>query len=116
MLDTLLVEPELPVDVRALMIAAQHEEVLWVADFEGKQKAHCLYALTTSIDIVSQKQEIGFRWVPTYFKDAEKILVLTVDVTAHVERRLELKKDRLTQIDLADFLAKPNYLCTCKMG
>jgi hypothetical protein len=22
----------------------------------------------------------------------------------------------LTQIDLADFLAKPNYLCTCKMG
>jgi hypothetical protein len=110
MLGALLIEAELAIDVGTLMIPAKHEEILWIADFEGKQKAHRLNTLATSIDVVPEEQEVRFWWVLADLEDAQEILVLSMDVSTHVERWLQLDEDGLAEVDLADFLTEPDNL------
>ena len=50
---TFVVEAVDPIDGRALVVAAQDKEILWVLDLVREQQADCFKALLSTVDIVS---------------------------------------------------------------
>lgn len=68
------------VDLGALVIAAQQEEIFRVLYLVAQQQAHCFDRLFPPIDIVPQKQVVCFRRETAVFKNAQQIVVLTVNV------------------------------------
>ena len=67
------------------MIAAQQEEVLRVLNLVAQQQADCLDGLLASIDVVSQEQVVGLGRKATVFKYAQKIVILTMNVTLNCQ-------------------------------
>lgn len=58
---TLIVKAVDAVDACALMVSAEDEEVFRIADLESEQKANGLDTLTSTIDIIAQKEVVGVR-------------------------------------------------------
>lgn len=100
---TLIVEAVDSVDARALVIAAQEKEILRILDLVGQQEADGLEGLLASVHIVAEKEIVGLGREATVFEQPEKVRVLTVDVTANLEWRLQLEQNGLTQKDFARF-------------
>jgi hypothetical protein len=63
------------------MVSAKNEEVLGIFNFVGKQKADCLQALFSSVDVVSKEQVVGFRRETAILKQTEQVVVLAVNIT-----------------------------------
>jgi hypothetical protein len=57
-----VVEPINTVDGRALVVAAQDEEVFGVFDFVGQQQANGFHRLLAAVDVVPEEQVIRFGW------------------------------------------------------
>ena len=55
---TLVVEPVYPVDARALVVAAQDEEVLRVLDLIREEQADRLEALLAAVDVVAEEEVV----------------------------------------------------------
>ena len=53
------------VDLTALVVASQEEEVLLELDFVGKEQNDGLKRVLAAIDIVAEEQVVGLRWEPT---------------------------------------------------
>jgi hypothetical protein len=66
----LVVEPVDAVDRRALVVAAQHEEVLRVLDFVREQKADGLERLLAAVDVVAEEEVVCFGRESAVFKEA----------------------------------------------
>ena len=93
----LVVEAVNSVDGRALVVATKDEEVLRVLDLVGEQEADGLKRLLASVDVVTQEEVVGLGREPAVLEQPEQVVVLPVDVTADLDRRLELEKDRLAE-------------------
>lgn len=78
---TFIVETIDAIDWGAFMVTPEQEEVLWVFDFVGQQKTDSLEWLFAPINIISKEQVVTFRRIATIFKEPEKIIVLSMDVT-----------------------------------
>jgi hypothetical protein len=78
----LVVEAVDAVDGRALVVAAQDEEILGVLDLVCEQQADCLQRLFASVYIVAKEEIICFWWKAAIFEETQQIIVLTMDVTA----------------------------------
>lgn len=109
----LVVEAVNAVDGRALVVAAEDEEVLGVLDLVGQEKADGLKGLLATVDIVTEEEVVGLRWEATVLEETEEVVVLAVNITADLEfgsvgcavfmylfsayldGRLELEEDRL---------------------
>ena len=76
----LIVEAVDTVDGRAFVVAAQHEEVLRVLDLVGEQQADGLKGLLATVYIVAEEEVVGFRGEATVLEEAQKIVVLSVDI------------------------------------
>ena len=63
------------------MIPPQDKEVLWVFDLIREEEAYRLQALLPSIDIVTKEQVVGLGRETTVFKQAEKVVVLSMYIT-----------------------------------
>jgi hypothetical protein len=88
----LVVEAVDAVDGRALVVAAQYEEILGVLDLVCEQQADCLQRLFASVYIVAKEEVICFRWKAAIFEETQKIIILTVNVTADlVEGQQKIK-------------------------
>lgn len=61
----LVVEAVDPVYARALVIASQQEEILWIFDFIRQQQTDRLQRLLASVHVVAKEQIVGFRWEST---------------------------------------------------
>lgn len=80
----LIVETVDTVDGRTLVVTAEDEEVLWVLDLVGEEKADGLKRLLSSVDVVTEEEVVGFRWESSVLKESKEIVVLSVDITANL--------------------------------
>lgn len=76
-----IVKPVYAVDRRALVVAPQQEEVLWVFDLVRQEQAYCLQALLPSVHVVPQEEVIRLRGEPAALKKPQEIGVLPVYVS-----------------------------------
>jgi len=130
----LVVETVDTVDGRALVVAAQNEEVLGVFDLVCQQKADGLERLLATVDVVTEEEVVRLRREATVFEETEKVVVLAVDITAdlvlwsvvswcrkrlsgvaYLDGRLKLEEDRLGDENLAGFGAKITDLSLKKL-
>lgn len=67
----LVVEAIHSVDLTALVISSQQEEVLLILYLVGQQENDGLQGLLATVHIVSQEQVVGFGREPTIFKQSQ---------------------------------------------
>jgi hypothetical protein len=97
----LVVESIDTVDGGALVVTSEDEEVFGVLDLVGEEQADGLEGLLTSVDIVTEEEVVGLGGEATVLEESEEIVVLSVDITADLDRGLELEEDGLGDEDLA---------------
>lgn len=83
------------------MVAAEDEEILRVADLEREEEADSFDTLLTAIDVVAQKQVVRVGREAAILKEAQQVVVLAVDVAAHLDGRVEFEERHLRQEDVA---------------
>jgi hypothetical protein len=90
----LVVETVDTVDRCALVVAAEDEEVLGVLDLVCQQKADGLEGLLAAVDVVTEEEVVCLRWEAAVLEQAQKIVVLAVNVTANLHCRLVIRGDK----------------------
>lgn len=76
----LIVEAVNAIDAGGLVIAAQNEELIGVAYFEGQQQTDGFYGLFSTVDVVPQEQIVGAWWESTILEQPQQVVVLAVDI------------------------------------
>ena len=79
---TLVIKPIYPVDLAALVVTSEKEEILLILTLVGQEQDNNFEGLLSTVDIVSQKKVVGFRWVATIVKQLHEVSVLAMDVAA----------------------------------
>jgi hypothetical protein len=77
---TFIVEAIDTIDTGALMVASEHEKILWIFDLVSKHQTDGLNRLFSTIDVISQKEIISITWKTCIFEQFNKVGVLTVNV------------------------------------
>jgi hypothetical protein len=77
------------------VVAPEEEEVFWILDFVGEEETYRLQGLFASVHVVAQKQVVGLGRETAVFEQPQKVVELTVDVTAYFEWCFEFKEDWL---------------------
>lgn len=70
------------VDGCALVVPTEDEEIFGVLDLVCEEKADGFEGLLATVNVVSEEKVVGFWREATVFKEAQKIVVLAVDITA----------------------------------
>jgi len=94
---TFIVETVNTVDLTALVVASEQEEVLLELDLVGQQQNDGLKGLLATIDVISKEKVVSFRWVASILKQSEQVSKLTVHVTANLDGCFQLKQGTLAQ-------------------
>lgn len=84
----LVVETIDTVDGSAFMVASQDEEVFRILDLVCEQKANGLERLLATVDIIAEEEVVSLGREAAVLEEAEKIIVLTVDIAANLKRLL----------------------------
>ena len=92
------------------MISSQEKEVFWVLDLVREQEADRLEALLAAVDVVAQKKVVGLGRKSSIFEQPQEIGVLTMNVSANLQRSLQLEQDRLLQENLSRLKAQASDL------
>jgi hypothetical protein len=66
------------------VVTAENEEVLGILDLVGQEQADGLERLLAAIDVVAKEQVVCFRGEATVLEEAQKVIVLAVNVTAYL--------------------------------
>ena len=82
----LVVETVDAVDGSTLVVTAENEEVLGVLDLVRQQKADGLERLLATVDVVAEEEVVCLGREATVLEQAQKIVVLTVDITADLKK------------------------------
>ena len=77
----LVVESIDAVDARALVVSTKNEKVFGVLDLVSQQQADCLQRLLATIHVVAEEQIVGLWGESTVLKQAQQVIVLTVNIT-----------------------------------
>lgn len=67
----LVVESINSVDTSTLVVAAKNKKVFWVFDLVGQEQTDGLQRLFASVDIVAQKEVVGFWRKSTILKETQ---------------------------------------------
>ena len=78
---TFIVKSVYSVNTGAFMVSTKQEKVFWIFDFVGQQQADGFQRLLPSVDIISEKQIVAFRWKSTVFEQSQKIVILSVNIS-----------------------------------
>lgn len=70
-----------PIDAGALVVASQQEKVLRILYFVGKQQTDRLQWLFASVHVVAQEQVIRVRREVSVLKQAQQVIILSMDIT-----------------------------------
>ena len=97
----LVVEAVDAVDGGALVVAAEDEEVLGILDLVRQQETYCFQGLLAAVDVVAEEYVVGLRRESAVFEKAEEVVVLSVNVTADLDRGLELQEHGLADQEVA---------------
>ena len=68
------------VDRRALVVAAQDEEVLWVLDLVRKEEANGLEGLLPAVHVIAQEEVVRLGREAAVLEQSEQVVVLAVDI------------------------------------
>ena len=96
----LVVEAVDPVDRRALVVAAEQEEVLGVLHLVREEQRDRVDAVLPAVDVVAEEEVVGVGREAAILKEAEQVGELAVDVADDLDRRLELEERGLGLEDL----------------
>jgi len=97
---TLIVESVNTVDAGALVVSTENEEVLWVLDLVGEEEADGLETLLATVDIVPEEEVIRLGREAAVLEEAQKVVVLPVNVSANLDGGLKLEEDGLADENL----------------
>lgn len=108
---TLIVEAINTIDACALMVATEDEEVLRIADLEGKEEADGLDGLSSTVDVVTQEEVVCIGRKATILEEPEQVVVLAVDVSTYFDWSIELQERHLLKKDGPGLHAKtPDFI------
>lgn len=112
-----LAESEEPVHITVFMIASEEEDLSWVFQLEGEEKANHLETLTATVDVISQENIIEaanvarLLWRPPNVKETHQAIVVAVNVAKYLDRGLQLLDEhRLLLEHLHDFVDKLDHV------
>jgi hypothetical protein len=103
------------IDGSALLIAPQHEERVGVLDLAREKETKRLDGIATSIDIVTEKEELGRVPSLAVSENPDEVVELTVSVSNNRDRRRKLEKDRLRFEDRHRRVAQISDLVLCQV-
>jgi hypothetical protein len=92
------------------VIAAKHKEVFRVANLECEHETYCFDALAPAVNVIAEEEIIRFRWILTQVKEAEKIVILTVNISTYRDWWLKFEQGWLAEVYLPYLLAQPDNL------
>lgn len=69
----------------ALVVSTENKEVFGILDLVREEKADSFEGLLATVNVVSEEKVVGFWREATVFKEAQKIVVLAVDITANLD-------------------------------
>lgn len=93
------------------MVSSKKEEVLWVFDFVGQEKADSFKWLFTSIHIVTKEKIVSLWRKSAILKESQEIIVLSMNVSTDLDWSLQLKQDWLVDENVSRLNAQsPNFL------
>ena len=84
----LVVEAIDTVDGGAFVVTAQDEEVFRILDLVCEQEANGLERLLATVDIIAEEEVVSLGRETAVLEEAEKIIILTVDIAANLKKRL----------------------------
>lgn len=82
---TFIIETINTIDACALVVTAENEEVLRVANLKREQEADGLDRLTAAVDVVSEEEIVCFRWEAAVLEETQQVVILAVDITADLD-------------------------------
>jgi hypothetical protein len=88
-----VVEPVDAVDAGAFVVATENEEVLGVLDLVCEEQADGFQRLLAAVDIVTEEEVVRFRREATVLEQAQKIVVLSMYITANLDTVLASRID-----------------------
>jgi hypothetical protein len=89
------------VDGSALVVSTQDEKVFRIFDFVSKQKTNRFQALFSTVDVISQEQIVGLGRETSVFKEAQKVVILAMNITANFNGCFKFEKRRLGEENLS---------------
>ena len=84
------------------MVSSQDVDFFWVLDFVGVKEADSLDSLSSSIDIIAQKEIIWIGRETAILEETEHVVVLAMDIAADFEGRLGFDEHGLAEEDVFD--------------
>jgi hypothetical protein len=82
------------------VVAPENIEILRVLDLVREQQADGLQAVLPTVHIVPQKQVVRLGGVATVLEQPQQIVILAVQISADLHRRLHLNENGLREEDL----------------
>jgi hypothetical protein len=92
---------------KGFVVAADHVDVFWIADLQGKQKANDFHRLWPPINVIPKEQPRREGRQAARIKGTKEVEQLPVDIAADVHRSPDFEERRLGQEKGSDGLAKP---------
>lgn len=80
----LVVEAVDAIDRRALVVTTENKEIFGVLDLVGQEEADCFERLLAAVNVVTEEEIVGLGGKAAVFEEAQKVVVLPVDVTAYL--------------------------------
>ncbi|GMT10531.1 hypothetical protein PFISCL1PPCAC_1828, partial [Pristionchus fissidentatus] len=96
---TLFIEAVDTVDGGTLVVTTEHEEVLGSLDLVAEHEDDGLNVLSSSVHVVSQEEIVGIGRESFLVEDTKEIRILSVDISAHDHRGIDLDEGGLTGED-----------------
>jgi len=94
----------------ALMVSTQQEEILGELHLVGEKQDDGLQALLSTVDVVTQKEVVAFRWKATILKETKEVMILAMDVATDLQGSFQLQQGTLIQEDGANGRAQALHL------
>lgn len=66
------------------MIATEDKEIFGVFDLVREQEANGFQGLLSPINVIAEKQIVGFWRKPSVFEESEEIVILAMDISANL--------------------------------
>ena len=77
----LVVEAIHAIDLPALVVSSQQEEVLTVLHFVSEEQDDGLEGLSTTVNVVTEEEVVGLWWETSILKESQQVWELSVSVT-----------------------------------
>ncbi len=77
------------------MVSAEDKKIFGVFDLVGEEETYGLEGLFAAVDVVAEEEVVGLWGEAAVFEEAEEVVVLSVDVAADLDGRLEFEEHGL---------------------